>query len=214
MPLELHPCVESDFPDMTRIQTLAFNSGIASFLFPQRITPEWTSKNVAKNLKCFRTEPDVHFLKVIDTEQNGKVIAWSKWRINEKQRSDEEIQTMLPVPGKEEEERPAAQEFMRYLHRVRKQYMGTRPYSFLQVLVVDPEEQRRGAGAMLIQWGLERADKAQLPCFLEASEAGRPLYARWGFEAVAEEVFDLAKYGGEGRDVNTVMIRPPKQSEI
>lgn len=76
--------------------------------------------------------------------------------------------------------------------------------------MTDPEEQRRGAGAMLIKWGLDQADKAQLPSFLEASEAGRPLYVRWGFEAIAEEVFDLTKYGGEGTDSNTVMIRQPR----
>ena len=50
---------------------------------------------------------------------------------------------------------------------------------------------------------------AQLPCFLESSVIGRPLYARCGFTPRHEEVFDLSKYEGEGKDVNTVMIRDP-----
>jgi hypothetical protein len=62
---------------------------------------------------------------------------------------------------------------------------------------------------MLVTWGTERADKAQLPCFLEASLIGRPLYARLGFEPRHEEVFDLTRYGLQGTDINTVMIREP-----
>jgi hypothetical protein len=62
---------------------------------------------------------------------------------------------------------------------------------------------------MLIRWGTEQADKAQLPAFLEATMAGRLLYAREGFEPQHEEVFDLAKYGLQGTDVSTIMIRQP-----
>ena len=77
------------------------------------------------------------------------------------------------------------------------------------MLVTDPEHQRRGAGALLINWGLERADKAQLLSFLEATETGRPLYIKLGFKAVHEEVFDLSKYGAQGIETNTAMIRDP-----
>ena len=38
---------------------------------------------------------------------------------------------------------------------------------------------------------------------------GRSLYAKCGFTPRHEEVFDLRKYGGEGQDMNTVMIRDP-----
>lgn len=62
---------------------------------------------------------------------------------------------------------------------------------------------------MLVEWGTKQADKAQLPSFLEASETGRPLYERLGFRSVHEEVFDLAKYGSEGTEINTAMIRQP-----
>lgn len=79
----------------------------------------------------------------------------------------------------------------------------------LHILVTDPEHHRRGAGAMLIRWGTEQADDAQLPAFLEATMVGVPLYTREGFQARHEEVFDLKKYGLEGTDVSTVMIREP-----
>lgn len=62
---------------------------------------------------------------------------------------------------------------------------------------------------MLLEWGLKQADADQLPAFLESSPMGRPLYARVGFEPQHEEVWDLTKYGLEGTDTSTVMIRPP-----
>jgi predicted N-acetyltransferase YhbS len=83
----------------------------------------------------------------------------------------------------------------------------------LQILITDPEEQRRGAGAMLTRWGLEQGDKAQLPSFVESSMAAKALYARYGFQVVTETVFDLTQYGGEGKDISTVMIRPPQRQD-
>lgn len=77
------------------------------------------------------------------------------------------------------------------------------------MLVTAPDEQRRGAGNMLLKWGLERADRAGLPSYLESSEAGRRLYEKHGFETVKRVEFDLTNYGGQGSDFNTVMIRKP-----
>ena len=75
--------------------------------------------------------------------------------------------------------------------------------------MTDPEHHRRGAGAILIAWGVGKADSAHLPAFLEASPMGKPLYARMGFNQIHEEVIDLAKYGLEGTTTNTCMIREP-----
>lgn len=79
------------------------------------------------------------------------------------------------------------------------------------MLIADPAHQRRGAGAMLLKWGTEQADKAQLPSFLEASEAGLKLYASFGFEPVHVETFDLSKYDADlvGLESNTAMLRKP-----
>lgn len=91
-------------------------------------TMETTERAIQKHIKSAMEESDVHYLKVVDTELGDKMIACCKWRINEKERTVEEIQSMLPVPGEREKDRPAAQDFMNYLHRVRKQFMGTKPF--------------------------------------------------------------------------------------
>ncbi|KAJ4400039.1 hypothetical protein N0V91_009014 [Didymella pomorum] len=211
MVLELHPCTESDIPEFVRIQIAAFGTGggMTQFMVEHPPSEEYINKSVDKHLKSLREEEDITYLKVIDTELDGQMIAGAKWRINQKERKEEEIQSMLPVPGADEDGKQAMIDFMWYLYRVRKEFMGTRPFYFLHILITDPAHHRRGAGAKLVNWGTAQADSVQLPCFLESSVMGRPLYARCGFTPRLEQKFDLAKYGGVGEDMNTVMIRDP-----
>jgi hypothetical protein len=130
MPLEVHPLVESDFAEFTRIQIAAFSSGggITKALKPVPLPSGYVEKSIEKHIKSWREEPDVHYLKVIDTELGGRMIAGAKWRVNEKERSEEYVKKSLPVPGKDEEGRPAAQDLYWYLNRVRWQFMGTKPF--------------------------------------------------------------------------------------
>lgn len=130
MPLELHVIEnESDLAEFTRIQTAAFSTGgMTAYMVDPNPTAADLQKSVGKHIKSWREESDVTYLKVIDTDLDGKMIAGAKWRINEKERTQEQIQGMLPVPGADEASKPAMQDFMNYLARVRLEYMGTKPY--------------------------------------------------------------------------------------
>lgn len=128
MPLEVHPCEESDFSDFARIHVSAFNDTALRILAPDPVTPEYIQEQCDKHTKSHKEEPDVHFLKVIDTDQGGKMIAGAKWRINENGQTEEQMQRMLPVPGEQEVDRPAAQDFMWYMNRMRRTYMNTKPF--------------------------------------------------------------------------------------
>jgi GNAT superfamily N-acetyltransferase len=78
----------------------------------------------------------------------------------------------------------------------------------LVVLVTDPSHERKGAGRMLLEWGCKKADEAGLPCYLDATKTGRPLYERYGFEMQKISTLDLTQFGGEGEDAVANMIRP------
>lgn len=225
MPLEIRPLAEEDVWEYHDIFNKAFKGTLVSNLSPP---PTETSmqEQVEKTKKTMHTEPDLRLLKVVDTDLDDRIVACAKWRINEKERTEEEIQTMLPKPNREKDSAISI-ELQDYLTRVRKQYMGTKPFVFLSLLITHPEHQRRGAGAMLIQWGLDKADELKLPSFLEASDAGKPLYERFGFETQEVTTWDNTKYvsarctlqmqmtnfyryGFEGITTNSAMIRPAR----
>lgn len=130
MVLELHPCAESDIPEFVRIQIAAFGTGggMTQFMVEHPPSEEYINKSVDKHLKSLREEKDITYLKIIDTELDGQMIAGAKWRINQKERKEEEIQSMLPVPGADEDGKQAMIDFMWYLNKVRKEFMGTKPF--------------------------------------------------------------------------------------
>jgi hypothetical protein len=119
----------TDFENLVDIQIAAFaSSGIISMLTPNPITDEYIQKSIGKHIKSWREEPDVTYLKVIDTDLDGKMVAGAKWRINKQERSEEEVKKMYPVPDEQEKERQGLSDFMAFLSRVRKEYMGTKPF--------------------------------------------------------------------------------------
>jgi ribosomal protein S18 acetylase RimI-like enzyme len=86
---------------------------------------------------------------------------------------------------------------------------GTAPrgsYWYLEALGVHPSAQRRGWGQRVLQPGLERADAAGLPCYVETSEpANADFYCRLGFEVAAPRLEHLP-----GGPAYTGLRRPPQ----
>lgn len=80
------------------------------------------------------------------------------------------------------------------------------------MLVCEPKYQRRGARRLLLDWGLELADKLKLEAYLEASPEGHHLYKSAGFEDVGTLDMDMSKYGGHGIHQHFIMIRVPSSS--
>jgi hypothetical protein len=126
MPLELQRMTEADIPDFVRIQQRAFRNDWARVKYPTPPTEDDTKQDIEKYSKALREEADAHFLKVVDTELGGNTIACAKWRINEKERTWEEIERQIP-PAREGINQ-ALSDFIEYLVAVRKKYMGTKPY--------------------------------------------------------------------------------------
>jgi GNAT superfamily N-acetyltransferase len=67
----------------------------------------------------------------------------------------------------------------------------------LYILFVDPAYQRKGAGAMMVEWGCELADQMMLPAWVEASPYGHGLYAKYGYEDVEEVRIATKSFVGE-----------------
>ncbi|KAL1625514.1 hypothetical protein SLS56_007336 [Neofusicoccum ribis] len=212
MPLEIRPLEEPDVPTFVSITTAALgSSGIGRILHDDPPHPAYLERRKERVRKTL-DKPHIHNLKVVDTDNNDEMIACASWEIFENGRSDDELneleQPFEPIEEERERFGQVQRDFFAYLNRVRRA-LGKTPHYFLGLLVTHPKHHRRGAGAMLIRWGTEQADRAGLISFLEATETGRPLYKRHGFEEQETFVIELSKYGGTGVEKNTTMIRQP-----
>lgn len=64
---------------------------------------------------------------------------------------------------------------------------------------------------MHLKYGLDHADELGLPSYLEASPTGKPLYERWGYEAVSTMPFDARDFGAPKAKTHTIMVRPVRK---
>ena len=58
------------------------------------------------------------------------------------------------------------------------------PHLRCSEICVDPDYGRRGIGTMMMQWGSNVADAMGVECRIEATEQGRGLYTKMGYEVV------------------------------
>lgn len=63
---------------------------------------------------------------------------------------------------------------------------------------------------MLLQHFADEADKRGLESYLEATDEGRPLYEKFGYETVDKLVTDFGKWGGPDNVETCLMLRKPK----
>lgn len=80
--------------------------------------------------------------------------------------------------------------------------------SVLETLTIDPSAQGLGIGSKMLDRGLEDAKNLGLTeAWLEASDAGYPLYKKYGWKDVEVMTVDFAKYGAVGSTSVTIMKR-------
>lgn len=223
MTLTVTPLTDADVEDSLRLQRASFHSGGGMSLILGRtpeIAPAELASEAAKRRKALATQPYTHFLKVVDSELDGRMVAVGYWDIYEDGPTDEQFEKLCtphpPPEGVEGMWLRAWNDFFAYIASGRRKYFPRAPVAFLNLLAVDPEHHRRGAGTLLVKWGVEKADEIGIEGFVEGSKMGAPLYEKFGFRVVYKERFDMGKYGDkfEGvTDENVIMMRPKKEKD-
>ena len=67
-----------------------------------------------------------------------------------------------------------------------------------------PSYRRKGVASLLVDWGVQQADRDGLGCFVDASDEGVPVYRKFGF--VGQVPFEV-----EGAGFScTSYVRPAK----
>lgn len=129
-----------------------------------------------------------HVLVVTDDADSSHVIAFAKWKSPGSEIDAPPPAHLWPQDGDPE---LAVSFFGRFAEKHRE-VMGDRRHWFLELVATDRKAGGKGAASKLLQWGLDKANEDGLPAYLEATQAGEPIYERkFGFRAVQREKIDV-----------------------
>ncbi|KAF2630580.1 hypothetical protein BU25DRAFT_418953 [Macroventuria anomochaeta] len=208
----VEPLLDAEYEEYTRLQYTAFRSsgGISTFIFPSGLPADAMRSIVEKGQKKMHEKENAYYAKVVDQESR-QIVAIAHWKLFTSERTAEEQQalerTRTPLPGVN---LLAWRDYYGHVQDSRCR-LGTRPCLTVHVFATHPAHRRNGHGAMLLEHILRQADEHCLETYLEASEQGKRLYAKYSFQAIYEKEFNLARYGGSGADRNTIMMRPAQR---
>ncbi|EEP77544.1 predicted protein [Uncinocarpus reesii 1704] len=234
MPLSVRPLsTPADLSRAVEIQSTTFaNSAFCRTVGaspegnPRTLSPaDRHAIQISRLQEAVETDPTFHLLGAVDDE-TGEIVAVAKWNVFLDRAALEMWKRGARTDRDMEIPRGVDEEGYRFakgrMYEAKKKWFGEegREHCFLAVLCTHPDHQGRGAGTLLLKYGLEIADKHGVESFLEASAKGLPLYERYGFESITFPdgtpgllEFDVGRFTGRGGDQGdwvrlTLMTRP------
>jgi GNAT superfamily N-acetyltransferase len=229
MSLELRPMTPDDTLSWVRVRALAYygpthevvHSGAVSDSSIRRIAEEWKDE---------LNKPNAYHWRIVDTDlepseddpptNEGRTIAVAVWSMNNVEAKDTKEPAVIPaitstkssfVPP--EVRLDVLGSLLGPLRAATSEIMGTaEPYFMLNTLATHPDHQGRGAGKLLLDWGLEKADAEGLVTYLNATSVGKRMYEKRGFVVVRTIEWDRVPWGGKGKDCHWCMVRQPQNS--
>ncbi|KAL2416022.1 hypothetical protein ABEF91_002985 [Exophiala dermatitidis] len=155
---------------------------------------------------------------VLRTEERNRIVCASNWKIyptyvTPRELEEQEQKNAKAGAGSESAERKEAEaaafsyletEQERidaavlvedFLSRRRRECREGHVLCF--ILFTVQEYQGKGCGRMMMQWGNDVADSLMLPCWIEASPEGEPLYKKMGYEGRERVRIETASFVSE-----------------
>ncbi|KAJ3958566.1 hypothetical protein N0V92_004839 [Colletotrichum tropicale] len=214
MGLTVLPALIPDLPKVYDAYFAAFKGdAILSLLFPGGTEGEdFRAEHTKNTVDYWHKSPTQYTLKCVDSD-TGEIVGMALWDVFLKERTYDEYK-FPGITWLKGEERARAEELITPICDVKAKLWGGRPHVYCHVIAVRPEHQRRGVGALLTKWGLDMAELAGLPVYLESSPVGYPLYQRLGFETLDDKVVHRAALVGKEKDVEIpLMVKMPSNAK-
>ncbi|KAI8718339.1 N-acetyltransferase domain-containing protein [Fusarium sp. LHS14.1] len=211
MVLAVVPALIPDIPELYDIYFKAFDDDemgrrIVEILFPQGITPEFKKAHAAGTLAYWHTSNTQFTFKCIDTE-NGEILGMGLADLVLNPPEKRENPGVQWLEGKERER---AEKILNPLWEARDELIGGQSHIYVHVIAVDPKHQGRKAGALLCQYGIEQAERLQIPMYFESSPTTLGLYTKMGFVELEKHIVHKAEDLGTPTDITVPLcIRMP-----
>jgi GNAT superfamily N-acetyltransferase len=220
MPLILSEATEGDLPGLVKAQYAAFhpNDTMHRLIYPSPKIPtqEVIDKTVARQLKSWKSNPHVTWLKITDSE-TGTIAAGAKWivwphaeEVEDKKRWPDKVDVNWVGPATEGVNAGPGADDQEYVEWALEQFFDRRrervngPCVLLDICFTHPEFHRRGAGKQLVEWGTRRADELGVKGYVEASYTGRWLYETCGFKPTEHVLLEAGKQREEWKEYEQV----------
>jgi GNAT superfamily N-acetyltransferase len=115
-------------------------------------------KEMAEFRKDYLKIPGTYYFKAVDTETK-QTVGTSYWRVFEEAATPELADSSLQMRGNDpERDADAIADFRKGIAAARREIMAAEPTVLLGALTILPEHQKKGAGRLLMQWGLDQMD--------------------------------------------------------
>ncbi|KAB8070954.1 acyl-CoA N-acyltransferase [Aspergillus leporis] len=218
MHIQTRYAVESDASQLAQINVTSFSpSPFYRHTFADVSVSALHTLKYARALQKF-TDPKTHVQVAIDPE-TGLVLGSTRWAIplhyQQKPGSlcelPEDAIKMAADPEKflpENMNKQFYALFFGMLKSMRAKYVNNDDI-VLEYLAISPEQQGKGIGSQLLQWGIQKADALNARIYLEASVEGYPLYKKYGWRLLEEANLDFESLGGAGKATYLMMVRDP-----
>ncbi|PYH49800.1 acyl-CoA N-acyltransferase [Aspergillus saccharolyticus JOP 1030-1] len=173
-PLRLEFATVEDLPEITDLWYNAFSPSML-FLWPD--TPgvrEWWNE---ANRHDMLHKPKSKYLKVIDTTQNGRIVAYAKWSFETAKERGPRWPAWHP-----DMDAATMDRFLLHLETNRANAVADTPKDFyLDMLATHNGYRKQGAARLLLEWGCEVGDEENAHIYIDASTDGQPVYRKFGF---------------------------------
>ncbi|KAJ5519747.1 hypothetical protein N7463_000200 [Penicillium fimorum] len=212
MAYSIQPACDLDASALAKICGKSFHNDRNTQLKGLRKNPYNLEQSMKASIPQQIASPNTVLLKLLD-EKSGEISGWISWGF--RGFSHTEVSEMHPdiataskphtlQPRKPDEAEkkdntpPEEIEKGTDLKRWMDQLMpdGAR-CMYVISLSVAPKWQSRGFGSALLEWGIEKADKANVFIWVHSSEGAWQMYQKSGFEVIGTLDVDLDQYAPE-----------------
>lgn len=214
------PFLITDIREALDVSELAF-AALNRFLYTSPLSEKSLDVMAALREGQFK-EPHVKEFKAVHAA-TGKLVGLTRWAVYAEdqvvEKSVEEVVEARLAADIPERRDDVARAIYTAIELGKREFLGVgtlennekgiilRKRVELEAILVHPDYQRKGIAKRLLAWGIEEAERLGVDLWLQATEEGRPVYERAGFQPLRE-----VKVVCEGVGESPVTVRRPRDS--